>query len=237
VEPDISKDKRKEVRKRCKDAGVAIWGPGSACEFHSPDKSVVEKNIELTKRFIELAHDLGGKGVKVRPNGFPKDVSREKTIEQIGRALRRCGEAATGSGVRLCCEMHGRGTSEPKHMKAMMDIADHPDVGVVWNSNHNVDDKTGSITANFDMLRPKIYHVHTNELICGYPYRELFALLNETGYDGYSMIEARPLKEGNLQDNVRFVRYYKMLWEALSQPAAVPARISRQTERNRKASK
>ncbi len=218
VEPDISKEKRREIRKRFEDAGVVIWGPGSACEFHSPDPAVVRRNIEETKRFIELAHDLGGKGVKVRPNRFPKDVSKEKTLQQIGESLRACGEAAEGSGVTVCCEMHGGGTSEPKHMHTMMTIADHPDVAVTWNCNKNVDGEGKTFDANFNMMRPYIRHVHVNELVNGYPYEHFFQRLNATGYDGFVMVEARPLKEGSLEDNVRFMKFYKALWEAWSRP-------------------
>jgi hypothetical protein len=43
------------------------------------------------KRFIELAHDIGALGVKVRPNGIPKEVPEAQTIAPIGAALRECG--------------------------------------------------------------------------------------------------------------------------------------------------
>jgi len=216
VEPDIAKGRRREIRKQFDEAGIAIWGPGSACEFHSPDAAVVRANIEETKRFIELAHDLGAEGVKVRPNGFPKGVSKERTLQQIGESLRICGEAAKDYGVLVCCEMHGRGTSEPRHMHRIMTIANHPHVAVTWNCNRGVDGEGETFDANFRMMRPYIRHVHMNELISGYPYERCFALLNQTGYDGFAMIEARPMKEGNLEDNVRFLKYYKALWEAWS---------------------
>src|SRR5256885_1363931 len=38
VEPTLSKDQRKEVKKRFADAGVGIWGCGSTCDFHWPDQ-------------------------------------------------------------------------------------------------------------------------------------------------------------------------------------------------------
>src|SRR5262249_53814980 len=91
VEPSLSKDQRKEVRQRFADAGVTCWGCGSVCEFHSPDAAVVKKQIETCKEFVQLAADIGGKGVKVRPNGLPKGVAVEKTLEQIGKALVPCG--------------------------------------------------------------------------------------------------------------------------------------------------
>jgi len=218
VELTLSKEQRRDVKKRCADGGLVIWGIGSACEYHSPDPAVLEKNIENTKRYIELAKDLGAKGLKVRPNGFPEGVSKEKTIEQIGQSLNTVGKAAAGAGIEIWCEVHGRGTNHPPYMRQILDIADHPNVGVVWNSN-GTDLKDGSIKEYFELLRPKIYSVHMNELISGYPYRELFSLLTQTGYDRYTMIEAQPLKTADLKDNVRFAKYYKALWEALSRSA------------------
>src|SRR5262245_61838456 len=91
VEPTLNAEQRAEVRKRFADSGIVFWGCGSVCEFHSPDAAVVKKNIETCKQFIELVHDLGGTGVKVRPNGLPKGVAVEKTLEQIGKALAECG--------------------------------------------------------------------------------------------------------------------------------------------------
>src|SRR5712692_5796541 len=49
--------------------------------------------------------------VKVRPNGMPKDVSEERTLEQIGKALRECGAFARDHGVTIQLEVHGETTS------------------------------------------------------------------------------------------------------------------------------
>src|SRR5262245_12199160 len=135
VEPSLSKDARKEVRKQFADAGVEIWGCGTTCEFHSPDAAVVKKQIEICKQFVELAADIGGKGVKVRPNALPKDVPVEKTLEQIGKSLVPCGQAAADAGVEIWVEVHGPGTSLPQHAKTYMEQCGHPKVGLTWNSN------------------------------------------------------------------------------------------------------
>ena len=74
VEPSMSAQARREVRQRFADAGVEIWGCGTVCEFHSTDQAVVNRNIETCRRFVQLVADIGGKGVKVRPNGLPADV-------------------------------------------------------------------------------------------------------------------------------------------------------------------
>src|SRR5215208_2777407 len=120
VEPTLTADQRASVKKQFADSGVVFWGCGSVCEFHSADPAVVKKNIEDCKQFARLVHDLGGTGVKVRPNGVPKGADEQKTFEQIGKALQECGKAAEGFGVEIWVEVHGAITQIPKNMKTIM---------------------------------------------------------------------------------------------------------------------
>ena len=215
IEPDLSVAARLSVRKQIEDARVVLWCLGTVCEFHSPDQAVVEQNIETCKQWIQLAHDPGAHCVKVRPNGLPKEVEESRTLEQIGRSLRICGEAARPAGVEIVCEVHGGGTAEPSRMRKIMDIADHPAVGVTWNSNPS-DVKDGSVKESFDLLRPFIKSCHINNLLSGYPYGELFALLRQSGYDRWTEMEFNPaLDSTSEKDNVLFMKYYRGLWEEL----------------------
>ncbi len=220
VEPSLAKDRRKEVRRRFADAGVAVWGCGTVCEFQSPDAAVVQKNIETCKRFVDLVADLGGRGVKVRPNGLPKGVAVEKTLEQIGKALVPCGKAAADSGVEIWVEVHGSGTSHPPHMKAIMEQCGHPKVGLTWNSNAT-DLKGGSVAEYFELLWPWVRSCHINELykdVSGvYPYRELFRLLRSHGYDRATLCEVgRGVPDA--ETGAEVLRYYKALWTELNRP-------------------
>ena len=74
VEPTLTKAQRAEVRKKFEDSTVKLVSLGSTCSFQSPDPAEVERNIQSTREFCELAHDVGAIGVKVRPNGFPPNV-------------------------------------------------------------------------------------------------------------------------------------------------------------------
>ncbi len=218
VEPSLSKDQRKDVRKRFADAGVAIWGCGTVCEFQSPDAAVVKKNIETCKTFVDLVADLGGRGVKVRPNGLPKGVAVEKTLEQIGKALIPCGKAAEDAGVEIWVEVHGNGTAHPPHMKTIMEHCGHPKVGLTWNSNAS-DIKDGSVAEYFNLLWPWIRSCHINELYKDaagvYPYRELFRLFREHGYDRATLCEVgRGVPDE--ATGAEMLRYYKALWTELN---------------------
>jgi sugar phosphate isomerase/epimerase len=214
VEPTLSPEQRDAVKKQFADSGVAFWGCGSVCEFQSPDPAVVKKNIDTCRQFVQLVHDIGGTMVKVRPNGLPKGVAVEKTLEQIGKALVECGKAAEDYGIEICVEVHGAGTQEPANMKAIMEHCGHKSVGLTWNSNAT-DVKDGSIKASFDLLKPWIKSCHINEIYKdasgSYPYRELFRLFREAGYDRYTMIEVgrTPPDVASGED---MLRYYRALW-------------------------
>jgi len=213
VEPTLNAQQRREVRTRFMDAGIEIWGCGTVCEFHSPDPQVIRRNIDSCRQFCQLVADIGGRGVKVRPNDLPQGVPAERTLAQIGRSLAECGRAANDAGVEIWVEVHGRGTAHPPHIRTIMQQADHARVGVTWNSNAT-DVVNGSVAEYFRMLRPWIKSCHINELHSGYPYRELFRLLRETSYDRVTLAEIQGAPDE--ASGERLMRYYKALWTELS---------------------
>jgi sugar phosphate isomerase/epimerase len=213
VEPSLNPAQRRDVRRRFADAGIDIWGCGSVCEFQSPDPAVVRKNVETCKAFVRLAADIGGRGVKVRPNGLPRGVPVEKTLEQIGKALAECGRAAAEAGVEIWLEVHGPGTSNPPHIKTIMEHCGHPQVGLTWNSNPT-DVTNGSVRESFALLWPWVRSCHINELTSGYPYRELFGLLRQHGYDRVTLAEIQGMPD--VASGERLMRYYKALWSELT---------------------
>jgi sugar phosphate isomerase/epimerase len=212
VEITLGAAERERVRRRFEASKVRLVSFGTTCEFHSPDKDVRRKNIEEGKRWVELAHDTGALGVKVRPNGFPDDVPKEVTIQRIGESLRELGDYGAGRGVEIWMEVHGRGTQDPPVSAAILQAARHEFAGACWNSNPT-DVVNGSVKSSFDLLRPYIKSVHINELANAYPWRELFTLLRQMKYERYTLCEAQESKEPE-----RFLRWYRALWRELNRP-------------------
>ncbi|WP_437223212.1 TIM barrel protein [Planctomicrobium sp. SH661] len=195
VEVTLNQAQRAEVRKRFADSPVTFVGSGSTCEYHSPDPEVLKKNIESTKEFILLSHDCGGTGVKVRPNDLPKDVPEEKTIEQIGLALREVAKFAAEHGQEIRLEVHGRKTDEPKVVHQIMQIADHPQARLCWNCNPT-DLKGEGLDANFRLCADKIATVHIHDLRSNsYPWPELFELLTAHHFNGWLLLEEGKVPE------------------------------------------
>jgi sugar phosphate isomerase/epimerase len=209
VEVTLSKAQREEVKKRFQDSKVELMGLGSAFDYHTPDQTKLRKDIEATKEYIVLAHDVGATGVKVRPNGLPKEVPDGKTLEQIGKSLRELGEFADGYGQQIRLEVHGTATSLLPNIKKIMDAADHKNAGVCWNSNQTDLDGEG-FDHNFNLVKEKIFSVHMRDLFLEeYPFRRLLTRLNETGFTGFCLAE---IPESN--DPVRVMKYFRGLFLA-----------------------
>lgn len=207
VELSLTSEERAAVRAKFEGSGVTLWCLGSTCEYHSADPEVVRKNIEETKQWVLLAEDTGCVGVKVRPNGFRDDVAEAVTLQQIGEALRECGEFAAEHGVRIMLEVHGPRTQEPRHIRTIMDVCNHPAVGCTWNCNFpEVVD--GSIKDNFALLAPWVWSAHIHDLYEDYPYREFIALLKTVNFDGFCLIEMPASCEPE-----RLLKYYSRLWK------------------------
>lgn len=192
VEPSLSKAERVEVRKRFADSPVELVGYGSNCEYHSPNATELKANIEQTKEFIRLMHDCGATGVKVKPNGFPKQRSREQTIEQIGKSFNEVAEYGEGFGQKIRVEVHGGGTQELPAMRDIFKVATHKNVFVCWNCNSQ-DLNGAGLEANFKMVQDRFGDtVHIRELNVGdYPYPELMKLFLGIDYSGWILLEAR----------------------------------------------
>jgi sugar phosphate isomerase/epimerase len=209
VEVDLNRDQRADVKKRFADAPVQLMGLGSAFDYHTPDAAKLKRDIAATKEYIVLAHDVGATGVKVRPNGLPKEIPPAKTLEQIGRSLHELAEFGDNYGVAIRLEVHGSGTSLLPNVKTIMDAANHRNAGVCWNSNQTDLDGAG-FDHNFDLVKSKIIAVHMRDLfLAEYPFRRLLARLNEIEFSGYCLAEIPPS-----DDPIRVMKYYRALWLA-----------------------
>ncbi len=211
VEPSLDEKQRADVRNQFADAGVTLVGIGSNERYDHVDPAALAKAIEATKEFIRLSHDIGGSGVKVKPDTLHPNVPREKTIEQIGKALNKLGEYAAGFGQQVRLEVHGKCAELPT-IKAIMDIATDENVAVCWNSNPT--DLAGeSLEANYHLVARRFGQtVHVHELESkDYPYAKLFELLVKSNYEGWVLLEAGSKRD----DYVAALAEQKMLFDRL----------------------
>jgi sugar phosphate isomerase/epimerase len=191
VEPSLSAKERQEAKARFADSPVVCLGPGTNQKFDDPDPAKLKENIEGAKAYVKLSHDIGGSGVKVKPDRLHKEVAREKTLEQIGRSLDDLGKFASEWGQEIRLEVHGQCAPLPM-IAQIFSYVEQPNVGVCWNCNEQ-DLEGEGLEHNFRLVRDRFGRtVHVRELDdAGYPYQQLINRLVGTNYDGWVLLEAR----------------------------------------------
>jgi len=210
VEPSLDSAARAAVKQRFAKSKVKLLSYGTTCEFQSPDAAERRKQLDSAMSFVDLARDTGATAVKVRPNGLPQGVPLDDTVKNIASSLHELGDYGQSKGIEIWMEVHGSKTQEFPLASRILRTASHRNVGACWNSNPT-DVVDGSVKQAFDALGPFIRNCHISELTSGYPYKEFFRLLRESGYSRYTLAEVDESKETD-----RFMRYYKALWEQLN---------------------
>jgi len=192
VETNLTAAQRADVKKRFADSAVTCIGYGANYEYHSPDPVKLKENIDGTKEYIKLCKDIGATGIKVKPNGLPPEVPREKTIAQIAASLNECGKFAQDYGQLVRVECHGNITQEIPNMKAIFDQITEKNVVMCWNCNDQ-DLLPPGLEANFNSVKKYFGDtVHVRELNVGeYPYQQMFDLFTGIKYSGWILLEAR----------------------------------------------
>ena len=68
----------------------------------------------------------------------------------------------------------------------------------------------GSVAASYELLRPFIRCAHITDLASAYPYRELFSLMERTGFAGFTLCEyPRPVAAN---EAAVWLRAYRERW-------------------------
>ena len=192
VETKLSASERADVKRRFADSPVDCLGYGANFEYHSPDQAALRKNIDQTKEYIKLCKDIGASGIKVKPNGIPDEVPKEKTIAQIAASLNEVGKFAQDYGQLVRVEVHGNISQEIPNMRAVFEQVTEKNVKMCWNCNDH-DLLPPGLEPNFNSVKKWFGDtVHVREFNVGeYPYQQLMNLFTGINYDGWILLEAR----------------------------------------------
>ncbi|MEM7231693.1 MAG: TIM barrel protein, partial [Planctomycetota bacterium] len=216
VEPSLNKKQRAEVKQKFEDRGVVCLGPGSNERFDHREAGQLKKAIETTKGFLQLSHDIGGSGVKVKPNSFQRGVPKEKTIEQIGKALGELARFGDGLGQEVRLEVHGKIGQDFAALRSIMKIANHKRAVICWNSNDGETQGKG-IEPRFQLVKDFMGQTaHVREMNIGeYPYQQLMDLFAGMNYTGWILLECRT----KVKDGVKAMREQRNVWEKMVREA------------------
>jgi len=218
VELASSPQDRSEARKRFADSPVRLVSIASAERMDWPEPAKLKEAIENAKAHLKLSHDVGSSGVRVFPNQFHPAVPKEKTIEQIAKALNEVGACAADYGQEVRLESHGP-AGELTTIRAIMDQVTQPLVRVALNCDTR-DTQGEGFEKNFDLVKKFLGHtLHVHNLKeAKFPYQLQVDLLVKMGWDGWALLEA----SDTVSDRVLALTEQRQLWERMVEHSLLP---------------
>jgi sugar phosphate isomerase/epimerase len=209
---DLTKEERREVKKQFDGSLVEVVGMGTNQQYDWPEPERLKKSVETTKKWLQLSKDIGGSGVKVKPNQFREGIPQEQTLEQIGNALNELGRYALDMGQEIRLEVHGWGTQQLPNIKKIMDHVENKGSTVCWNSNEQ-DLEGRGLEYNFNLVKDRFGDsCHVREFNVGdYPYQKLMNMFVEMDYDGWILLECRT----DPDDKIAAMKEQRELWEKM----------------------
>jgi len=165
--PDFAPSHWTARRHELDTAGFRVAGLASSVRFDDPDDHARHHHLETGKRYIELAAVLGAEFIRVFGDVLPPadDPERRRgVIAQVADGLRALGDAAAPAGVQVLLETHGDFSASPPAEEVML-LADHPQVGLVWDTHHPWRFFGEPLAETWERLKPWVRHTHWKDSV------------------------------------------------------------------------
>lgn len=146
--------------------GFRVAGLASSVRFDAPAAGDRAEQIEIGRRYVDLCVALGGEFIRVFGDVLPAtgDPARVATIQQIADGLVELGEIAAPAGIQILLETHGDFSASPPCVEVMQ-LANHPYVGLVWDTHHPWRFHGEPLAETWAKLRPWTRHTHWKDSV------------------------------------------------------------------------
>lgn len=206
LRPEFRGSGLRDTRSRLADAGLAISCVDTSCFFHHPEVERRREALEMGRRMMELAAELGAPAIRVFGDRVQPGADRASTVNWIADGVRELGCFGAERGVQCWLETHGDfapsgGTQE------ILQQAGHPNLGVIWDPANAYAESGEEPRAGYANLGERIRHVHVKDcrppredaadrlwepVLMGdgrFPAADLIRLLRAAKFEGFASFE------------------------------------------------
>lgn len=196
------------TKDKLKDHRLSVVNLGSSCTLHFANGQERSKQLEQGKKFIDLAHELQCPFIRVFPNNFPKDQTREQTMDLIASGLKELAVYGKEAGVKVLMETHGE-LVHTADLEAIMKMTGHPNAGLLWDFCNMWSVTREEPALMYRSLKPYIHHTHIKDarIVNGQPQ---YVFLGQGEVPIFQAVDL--LSKNN------FPGYYSFEWEKLWHP-------------------
>jgi len=232
--PELTGTQQAKTKKDLAALGLVISDLGASSNMHVKEPAAREKQLDEGRRFIDLAHDLGVKYVRMFGNNISKDEPREDVMKRVVDGFQAMVERATPAGVTVLIESHGDFT----HAKDLVEILTRvgsPHFALLWDAHHSFVAGGEKPAESYAAFGKWIRHTHLKDSVPAgpgakpedrryvltgtgqVPVKEQVAVLAKNGYAGFYCFEWEKKWHPEIEEpEVAFPHYAKTMAEYLS---------------------
>ncbi len=105
--PELAGSRLAETRKDRAALGLVVSDLGASARMHEKDAATREKQLDEGRRFIDLAHALGVKYVRMFGDKMPEGEARDEVLKRVVDGFQKMAAHAKAAGVVVLIESHG----------------------------------------------------------------------------------------------------------------------------------
>ncbi len=195
--PEVPKTKfLNDFKRRAFQLGLDISGTGIRNDFANPNKEERRADLELAKRWIEAAAEMGAPVLRVFAGQRSKDYSWDETAVWMVDALGECAVHGEKFGVLIGVQNHGGMLKSADEVLKVLDMVSSDWLGAIVDTGYFLTDDPYS---DIERVTPKAVNWQIKSLLSdrrGGPIdmEKLVSIIRASNYRGYVPIEALPIR-------------------------------------------
>ena len=174
--------------------GLDISGTGIRNDFANPDKEKRISDIELAKRWIEAASELGAPVLRVFAGKQPEGHSWDATAEWMAEALATCAEHGSKYGVIVGVQNHGDMLQTADEVIKILDMVGSEWLGTIVDTGFFLTDDPYK---DIERVTPHAVNWQVKKLLSDrkgpeIDMNKLVKIIKASDYRGYVPVETLP---------------------------------------------
>jgi len=234
--PELSGSRLEETKKDLAALGLAISDLGASARMHEKDAATRNQQFDEGRRFIDLAHALGVKYVRMFGDKIPEGESREDVLARVVEGFRQMASYAKPAAVTVLIESHGDFTHS-KDLHEILTRVDSDALALLWDAHHTFVEGNEQPMETYAKLGRWIRHTHLKDskpmgadrryVLTGtgdVPVKAQVKVLAAAGYQGYYCFEWEKKWHPEIEEpDVAFPHYARTMKEYLDEAGVTPS--------------
>jgi len=227
--PELAGSRLADTRKDLAALGLVISDLGASSRMHEKDPTVRQAQFDEGRRFIDLAHAMDVKYVRMFGDKFPEGEPREDVMKRVADGFRQMAAHAKAAGVVVLQESHGDFTRS-RDLVEIQTAVGSPGFALLWDAHHTFVAGHEAPADTYAALGRYVRHTHLKDskpegtdrryVLTGtgeVPVKEQVAVLAKAGYTGYYCYEWEKKWHPEIEEpDVAFPHYARTMGEYLA---------------------